>query len=255
MRRNRILGRGAVLVGGAAIVVAYLVLAMATRAVSGHKVLPLFEGIGPASPYQWVNPPAAFAAGNIKPKANTTDLTLTGPRQPQFAASADGQCLLNLPPNAFPPPGADPKVVVAIAPLDPATLGPVPSGEVADGNAYRIGLTYQPSGSPVATVASPGDVVLTAPHAPDTMYYSADGQTWEKLSTQPFGDPTQIGAVFNAPGWYLAGTTASRVSGGGIGTGTPAGKKGTGLVAIGVVVGAVLLGIFALAKAARRRRG
>jgi hypothetical protein len=246
----------------AGVAAVYVIAAAATVSVSGHHVLPLFEGIGPPSPYQWVNPPPAFAASNVKPKAGTTDLTLTGPRQPQFASSPDGQCLLSVPAAAFSPHDGDTKITVTVTPVDVATLGPLPQGVAADGNAYRIDLAYQPSKTQLPSLAADGNVVLTAPHQANSMLYSADGRTWTNLPVQPFGDPTMIGATFHQPGWYIAGADPSKISGttgpGAAGTaGTVGGRgtgAGTGLVAIGVVAAAVILGVVALAVARRRQR-
>src|SRR4051812_35926875 len=61
---------------GAVLAVAYIGVAVATAGVSGHSVLPLYEGVGSAPPYQWVNPPAAFKTGNVVPKPNTTKVPL-----------------------------------------------------------------------------------------------------------------------------------------------------------------------------------
>jgi hypothetical protein len=236
-----------------------MIAAAATASVSGHHILPLFEGIGPPSPYQWVNPPPAFAASNVKPKAGSIDLALTGPRQPQFSASPDGQCLLSVPAAAFSPHDGDTKITVTVTPLDAATLGPLPRGVAADGNAYQIDLAYQPSKTPLPSLAADGNVVLTAPHQANSMLYSADGRTWTSLPIQPFGDPTMIGAIFHQPGWYLAGADPSKISGTtGPGSGGTASRPGTGagtgVVAIGVVAAAVILGGGALALV-RRRQG
>ena len=247
-----------ILLTAAGVVAVYVIAAAATVSVSGHHVLPLFEGIGPPSPYQWVNPPPAFAASNVKPKAGTTDFALTGPPTPQFASSPDGQCLLSVPAAAFSPHDGDTKVTVTFSPLDAATLGPLPRKVAADGNAYRIDLAYQPSKTPLPNLAADGNVVLTAPHQANSMLYSADGRTWTNLPIQPFGDPTMIGATFHQPGWYLAGADPSKISGTTPGAAPAAGKPGsgagTGLVAVGVVVAAAILGGVALAAVRRRQR-
>lgn len=235
--------------GAAAVVATYLAAVVATVGLTGHRILPLFEGVGPPASYQWVNPPPAFAASNVKPRPATTDLSVNAPT-PQFASTADGQCLINLPPNAVPPHGADGTVRATIAPIDPARLPPLGSGEAADGNACQVGLNYQPSGAPLARLSKAGNVVITAPHTPNAVFHSVDGRTWTRLPIQPFGDPTQVGVIFTVGGWYVAAMPA-RGSGAPV---SPASHWGSGLVAAGVVAGAVLLGIVALTAAARRRR-
>ena len=46
---------------GLGLAVAYALVCLTTLRVTGHDVRPLFEGIGPSSPYEWVNPPKEFA--------------------------------------------------------------------------------------------------------------------------------------------------------------------------------------------------
>ena len=67
---------------GVLLLVVY-VLAITGTLPFGHNVRPLFEGIGPPPQYRWVNPPAAFASGNVPPQANDTDIPLgpTGSQQ------------------------------------------------------------------------------------------------------------------------------------------------------------------------------
>ncbi|MBV9040119.1 MAG: hypothetical protein JOZ68_03905, partial [Acidimicrobiia bacterium] len=131
---------------GLVLVVCYLA-AIAIALPFGHRVLPMFEGYGGSSPYHWVKPPAAFAAGNVRPKPNDTDIPMasTGSQQ-SGAQSEDAQLILNLAPNAVPPHPPDSTLRVHIEPIDPATLGPVPREFRPNGNAYRVTFAYEPSG-------------------------------------------------------------------------------------------------------------
>ena len=216
----------------------------------GHNVRPLFEGIGPPPPYRWVKPPAAFASGNIPPKTNDTDVPMgpTGSQQ-AGAQSEDNQLVLNLAPNAVPPHPPDTSVRVHIEPVDPATLGPLPPGLRANGNAYRVRLLQEPSGTPVTTVTAPGNILLTVPLPVFGFYYSADGRTWSKVGQQTVAGQPIVGGPFNAPdGWYLAAThpTATTTGGGG-------GSGGT-IIVVALVVGlALILGLFPFVR--RRLRG
>lgn len=235
------------------VVAAYLVAVAVTSLISGHRVLALFEGLGPPQPYMWVNPPPQFAAGNIKATAGSADFALTGPAEPDFVASHDDQCLLNLAPSPFPPHGSDTTVHAVVTPLDPATLGPLPFGPsvVPDGNAYKIALTYAPSGTPVTRIVSDGDVVLTTPHTADTLLYSTDGTTWTKITFAPFGSPFMIGTPFKAPGYFLAGANPKVIVGS---VGSRGSKSnGTLFVVLGVVAAALILG--GISVLALRRRG
>jgi hypothetical protein len=199
---------------GALIAGAYLVAVVATLTLSGHRVLPLFEGVGPPRAYQWVHPPPQFSAGNVTPQPSATDIPFTGGKTgPAGAATSDGQFLVNFSAGAFAPHDADTAVHAAIAPLDPATLGPVPLGLAADGNAYRIQLTYRPSNTPVGTLAGTADVIVAAPQPAQVLLYSADGQAWTKLPTQTISGQSTVGSTFTRPGWFLVGASPTAVSG------------------------------------------
>jgi hypothetical protein len=248
-------GRRFLTTSGVVVVAAYLVAIAVTSLISGHRVLPLFEGIGPPQPYMWVNPPPEFAATNIKATAGSADFALTGPAEPDFVASHDDQCILNLAASPFPPHGSDTTVHAVVTPLDPATLGPLHFGPsvVPDGNAYQIALTYTPSGTPVTKIVSDGDVVLTTPHRADALFYSTDGMTWTKITFAPFGSPFMIGTPFKAPGYFLAGANPKVIVGSVGSTGTKS-SNGTLFVVLGVVAAALILGGVSLLALRRRRR-
>jgi hypothetical protein len=240
---------------GALIVGAYLAVIVATLTLSGHRVLPLFEGVGPPRAYQWVHPPPQFSAGNITPQPSATDIPFAGGKTgPAGAATPDGQFLVNFSAGAFAPHDADTAVHAAIAPLDPATLGPVPPGLAADGNAYRIQLTYRPSNTPVGTLAGTADVIVTAPQPAQVLLYSTDGQTWTKLPTQTISGQSTVGSTFTRPGWYLVGASPTAVSGqhnGGLSTAVIA-----ALVAgLAIVLAATPVGLRALRQRRKARPG
>lgn len=232
---------------GAGLVAAYLLVASLTMVVSGHRVLPLFEGIGPPQPYRWVKPPAQFATGNVKPSVATTDVPVAAATS---FSTLDGQLVASVSAASMPAHGTDPRVHVVITPLDPSTLGPLPAPLAPDGNAYRLQLTYEPSGTPVPPFGTPGDLVMTAPHAPVSLLFSADGRTWQRLSTQLIAGGTTAGAPFSRTGWFVAGyrpTSSLTTVGGGGGVSAVVGG------AIGAAAGAVLLGVVALVWRRRNR--
>lgn len=201
------MSRRRVVLFGAAALGAYLAIAVATLGLSGRRLLPLFEGVGPPPAYQWVNPPSAFAAGNTKPGPAGAEIAIRGGRSAQAAATTgDGQFVVNFSAGAFPAHGDDTSVHAAITPLDPSTLGPVPSGLAADGNAYRIELTYKPSNAPVDTVATACDIAMTAPSPGQVLLYSSDGRSWSKLASTSVGATSTVIATFKRTGWYLVGT-------------------------------------------------
>ena len=233
---------------GVALVAVYLLAVTGTLPL-GRNVRPLFEGIGPPPVYRWVKPPAAFASGNIPPRPSDTDIPLgpTGSQQ-TGAQSEDNQLVLNLAPNAAAPHPPDASVRVHIEPLDPATLGPTPPEFRPNGNAYRVTLTYQPSGTPVTSLTAGGNVLLTVPLPAAGLLYSGDGRTWSKLPTQIVPGQPIVGGEFRSPGFYVGAThpAAPAKSGGG-------GSSGTIIVAVLVVALALALGLFPLVR--RRLRG
>jgi hypothetical protein len=234
---------------GVAIAVGYVVVCIATIALTGHSVRPLFDGIGPPAPYQWVKPPPDFAAGNKKPKPVSMDVALKANGSAASVVSTpDAQALLNLPEGAVAAHGADTKVTVMIVPLDPATLGPPPKPLHADGNAYRIALKYEPSGVAAGPLAKPGNVVLTVPQPAKSVLSSADGRAWQELASQSIGGTGSVGAAFNGGGYFLAGAHGTV-------TGTSS-KSSTGrtLLIAGVVVVLALALPFLVTWLRRRRR-
>ena len=191
---------------GLALVALYALVAALTGLVSGRHVRPVFDAIGPAPPYQWVNPPSQFAAGNVKPKPMTYDLPLAQTHTtPVGVSSSEAQFVLNIPAGAIPPHGSDTTLHVVITALDPAILGPLAPelGLRPDGNAYHAEFNYKPSGQPVGALTSPGNVFLVAPLPGHGIAFSADGISWQQLDSQAVGGQSAMGAVFRQPGYYI----------------------------------------------------
>lgn len=238
------------LVVGLALVAAYLLAAGITIRVSGHHVRPLFEGIGPSPTYQWVHPPPEFAAGNTKPHPTTSDLVL-GLRGSAAAGvfSSDGQIVLNLGDQAVPPHPGDSRASAVVTPLDPATLGAFPAGLSADGNAYRVTITYRPSNLALAALAKPGNVVLQVPSPATAMLFSSDGKTWRNLASVPVGGTAGIGASLSRPGYYVAASHGS------VTANAPSKSKTGSIVLVAVLTVALALVLGFAPTVIRRLRG
>ena len=233
-------------VGG--LLVAVYVLAITGTLPFGHNVRPLFEGIGPPPVYRWVKPPPAFASGNVPPAPNDTDVAMTPTGSQQSGAqSEDNQLVLNLAPNAVPLHPPDSSLRIHIEPLDPSTLGPIPPEFRPNGNAYRVTMTYQPSGTPATTITAPGNILLTVPLPPAGLLTSTDGRSWTNIGKQTVAGQPIVGGPFTAPGWYLGATHPSAVPSGG------GGSSGVVIVAVLVGVLALALGLFPLLR--KRVRG
>lgn len=235
----------------AAVLGCYLAAAGATGALSGRHVLPLFEGIGPPPPYQWVNPPRPFATGNTKPAPASTDIAFKAGQSAQASAfTSDGQCVVNFNAGVFAVHTGDTSVRATITPLDPATLGPVPPGLAADGNAYRIELSYRPSSTPIDSITMPGSISLVAPNPGQVLLYSSDGQSWTKLTTDTVGTTSSVFSTFTRPGWYLVGASPTASV-----PGSHSNRLGTAAIAALVAGLAIVLGATPVAiRAIRRRR-
>jgi hypothetical protein len=230
----------ATVVAGALLACGYLAVAIVTSQVSGRAVLPLYEGVGPAPNYQWVNPPAVFKTGNVTPKP-VTETIAVGAKGNKTAAvsSQDTQFIVTVNAGGIPARSGSPSALMTITPLDPATLSALPGGVRADGNAYRMTVVYNPDNVPLSSFASSASIVLSVPLPGNRgVYFSPDGKSWNRVAgPAPTSQPNTIGAQSRDTGIFLAGTThrATASSGGGGGTSIVT-------VIVGVLVGIVLVG-------------
>jgi hypothetical protein len=213
-----------VLLAGVGIVLLYL----AGAAVSGRASIlarrPLLDGLAPPTPYRWVTPPSDLAASNKPPASTrfTVELTTDGSRLGAFSTS-DGQVNLVLSEGAVPARSGQTGVEVAIDPVDPATLGPVPAGLVSVGNAYRIQAGYQPSGAAVEALGGQSSVGLVYPLLATAVadpgghqvLSSPDGQAWEPLPSTDTPGTHQVSARLPRTGYVLVGVPPSTGGSGG----------------------------------------
>jgi hypothetical protein len=246
-RDSRSRGR-LVLLAGVGIVVLYL----AGAAVSGRASIlarrPLLDGLAPPTPYRWVNPPPEQATNNKPPASTrfTVELTAQGSRLGAFSTS-DGQINLVLSEGAIPARPGQTGVEVAVDPVDPATLGPAPSGLVVAGNAYRIQASYRPSGRRVETLGGQSSVGLVYPllatavadPSGHVVLSSADGRAWERLPSTDTPGTHQVSAGLHRTGYVEVGV-APASGGSGSDPRTRILLLGTG-IAVVIVAAALLL--------------
>lgn len=225
----------------------YLAAMTATMRLGPARVRPLYEGFTPPPPYQWVNPPKEFRSGNQKPVPVDTDIALKATGSIAIGVtSSDSQFILNLPDGAIPVHAPDLSANAHIEPLDPAKLGTIPDGLAADGNAYRLQLTYQPSKTEITRLVKPGNVFLTVPQPSSTLFSSVNGREWKPLSAQHAGGPGVLGAQLTDTGWFVAAMPRSAAA-----------KRGSpiGTIAVAVVTVLLALALFFGPAAFRRLRG
>jgi hypothetical protein len=236
---------------GLALTLGYALVCVATLQFTGHHVRPLFEGVGPSSPYEWVNPPKEFAVDNVRPKVMSTDVALdaTG-SQATGLTSSDGQFVLTLDAGAVAAHAGDAHVNVSFVPLAATSVARLPRPLRADGNVYRVSMKYRPSGQPVGALLRPGVVLMLVPEPADTLLFSVDGQTWTRIATRHEPGSGGESASFAGLGYYTAGTSrppATPLAASGHG-------YGTAIVIVAVAGIAVALAWTPYAVARRRRR-
>jgi hypothetical protein len=82
-------------------------------------------------------------------------------------------------------------------------------------NAYRLGLGYVPSATPITQLAVKGTVALTAADAGDRLLYSADGRTWQERAFRPYGEDHGVFTELDTVGWFVVASSAGQRSAGG----------------------------------------
>jgi hypothetical protein len=235
---------------GAALAAVYLAAVVATLGLHGSHLRPLYEGFSPAAPYRWVDPPAIFAATNQKPTSVTAIVPMTAKGSaPAGIQTSDNQVILGMAAGAVAAHGTDRSLRVAIVPLDPSTLAPLPAGLYPNGNAYQISMTYQPSGRPVTALTKPGSMTIEIPGIGRVLYTSAGGRTWSRVDAHNVL-PTNLimSTLFSTPGYYLGGTTFPPAS-----TNSATGSSSS-VVKIAVGVGGLALILLVVTGVLVRRR-
>ncbi len=246
--------------------VGLIVLYLAGAAVSGRASIlarrPLLDGLAPPTPYRWVNPPPDLAAGNKPPASTrfTVELTAQGSKLGAFSTS-DGQINLVLSQGAIPAQPGQTGVEVAVDPVDPATLGPAPSGLIVAGNAYRIQVSYRPSGRKVETIGGQSSVGLVYPllataladPSGHVVLASADGRAWQQLASTDTPGTHQVSADLNRTGYVQVGV-APASGGSGSDNRTRILLLGTG-IAVVIVAAALVLRLRERSRAQPSPRG
>jgi hypothetical protein len=238
-------------VTGAALATLYAMVVLATAALSGRPVRPLFDGFAPPAPYKWVKPPPGLDKDNQQPADTVLEVPLdANGSMPTNSATADGQAIAGLDTGSVPARFPDTKAVLAVKPSDPGKLAPLPPGLRPESNAYQVTITYQPSGTPLATLAKPGTIALTAAAPATALLYSADGSRWDTLAAKGFGTSNGQFAAMAATGYYVAAShNAPRTA--------PNAKASRANLVVGILVLAVVAAIAGIlignrAKARRR---
>jgi hypothetical protein len=198
-----------------------------------------------------VNPPAIFKSTNKKPSVGHTTIPVqSGKTLAVTITTPDQQFLASLAAGSVPIDPGTTSVEATVTPLDPATLGALPSGLVPDGNAYRLDLVEKPSGAVPGKLNQAGDLVLTVPSPATALLFSTDGKTWEQhpVAHNSSAGSSAAGTQFDQQGYFLAAGAPGSVPVGVAGT-----KSGTGKVVLLVVIIVALAAILGLGPVLVRR--
>jgi hypothetical protein len=234
--------RRAVWVGVAAVALYVGVVALTAVLGPGH-VRPLYDGFTGPPKYEWVDPPSFFASGNQSPGPVTSTIPIgRAGSHAAGVATPDGQFVINLGEGAVAPTGGAHAVGVRITPVAPKSLGALPGGLRANGNAYRVTMTA--GSAPVRALDRPGTVVLEIPELGPNLFWSASGSRWTKLPARVLL-PRQLGltAEFRRPGYYVSGTDLPELVAAGAGSSSNALVVGiiVAVLAVLLVAGGYLL--------------
>lgn len=171
-------------------VLATIVL-MSTPAHAHPEVLTPYHSV--------VAPPGVSSQGLAESGSSLQPLGQFG-----FAGTTDNQMQLTLPEGALLPRSGETGVRVQLDQLAPASLPALPAGLDAEGNGYRVRLSYAPSGAPLTHLDAPATLGLSAPAPPTALYELLDG-TWQKADFTPVTADTGFTSVIalNGPGTFL----------------------------------------------------
>lgn len=243
--------------GAAAVMVAYVGLAMCSGALSPLARGPLLDGFGPPQAYRWVSPPPDLASTNVAPSSLSKQLPLTAQGNRGVSlVSSDSQITVVLPDGAITPHAGDTAVRIDLTPGDPAALAPLGDGLEPFGNTYQIAATYLPSGQHVKTLGAKIDVILVYPvtttlHTTShELLASKTGKAWKPLESNDVITAQQVEALSADLGYVVVGgvpsanpiTSSPGGSGGGAGNTVAIALFVVAAVSLLVGVGLVLRG-------------
>jgi hypothetical protein len=198
------------LASGLALVVVWGALAAWSGRLSPLARLPLLDGLGPAAPYRWVDPPPDLASDNQPPSAGEFTLALDADGvRGQVVFTSDNQVTVIVADGAIGPRTGERSVALSVEPVDPASL-PAPGGElVTFGNAYALTATYEPSGDRVKKLDGEIDLILLYPYtvnvhaATHTILRSATGAAWKDLESTDSAAQQQVQARIPGFGTFV----------------------------------------------------
>lgn len=246
------------------------VLYAASAALSGHLSplarQPLLDGLAPAVPYRWVEPPPELAATNLEPASGRFEIDLTeNGSASNVVTTGDAQVALILSEGAFPTADGQRAVAISVDPLAPSAVQPPRGPTTIVGNVYLLDATYQPSGRR-ARLRGDLRVVLVYPLVTGihghTLIVSEGGEEWTEVESTDFTAIQQVDGPVGGLGYVAVGSAPAPSPATGP-TATPSRvDDGPDIATIAIATGIVLLsGVAAYlvfspsGRASRRPRG
>ncbi len=191
---------------GLAAAAAYVGVAFVLARSGVAPIRPLYDGLAPAAPYRYVNPPKDLADANEQPLDGFGKLELGEKGSAaRTVSTADGQMLVVFADGAVPARKGERLVTVRIDPIDPARVPEAPEGLQIDGNAYIVAAQYEKSKDSVE-IREPVTVVLRYP-THGTHVLQRRGPTWRKLKSESAQASLQLFAEAKSLGTFTAGGT------------------------------------------------
>lgn len=190
---------------GAAVLVTYFFVAVATTMWAPGRMRPLFDGFGThPGEYHWVNPPKEFAEGNEPPDTAVAGVAFDAAGSRDVGvATTDNQALVSIPRGAVPSQPGESSARMRLRPLDAASLGSLPTGLRAEGNVYRVTVEYLPSRTSLTRLVMPGTLTLASAAPAETLLFSPEGKRWQSKEGRPANQGNGLRAMFTETGYYL----------------------------------------------------
>jgi hypothetical protein len=220
--------------------------------------LPPVDGLAFPAVHRWVGSAPSLAAQTTQPATDTFELRFRGrpPRSDLGGLSTrDDRFFVAFREGAVRPSPGQTSVRIEVRPVDPAALGSRPQGLQAVGNAYRLQVSYAPSGRPIEGFA--GEVragfsyslAASTALADLTVMYSRDGRAWTRLETADAPSAREATSQIPGPGYLLLATSPAVAVPGDT---TGAGGRRLALVLVAAVV--LVAALVVLRRRAHTRR-
>lgn len=157
----------------------------------------------PSASYRWLEPPAG-AEIREPPLARRVEVPADIDSVPAVEVwTGDLQAVVSLPEVRLPERPDRDGISIAITPRRPDSVGELPGGWFADGNAYEVIVTD--GGFPLAAIEPPGELLLAVPHETATVLHAGpDRASWERVDAHVVG--AQVVTELARSGTYLAVT-------------------------------------------------